>query len=263
MENKNNDVTERQVGLEMEGQRIMMENMQVNSYPVAFATQEQVVRDRAIFIETLKQFHAAMGMRFSIPILGGKFLDLHLLYVQVTQSGGIEKVVKEKGWKDVIAAFDFPKTTTSAAYVLKKCYLEILFHYEQVYFFRKQGPVSHTEYLDVKFAKTKINRTKSTSSSAKTTRKRKRNQPEQKTEEICNTPISGVIDGEFEHGYFVTMMMGAQALRGVVYRAKQSLEALPSTIGNTSNAGVPDVSPAQPSRSRAEDGNQSVEVMEE
>ncbi|XP_073112304.1 high mobility group B protein 9-like [Elaeis guineensis] len=143
MENKINELTQKQGGLEMEAEKIMMKNMQVNNYPVVLATHEQVVMDRAMFMDTLKQFHSAMETRLSIPILGGKCLDLHLLYVQVTQNGGIEKVVKEKGWKDVIAAFAFPKTTTSAAFVLKKCYLEFLFHYEQVYFFRKQGPSSY------------------------------------------------------------------------------------------------------------------------
>lgn len=78
----------------------------------------------------------------------------------------------------------------------------------------------------------------------------------------CNIPVSGVIVGEFEHGYFVTMRMGEESLRGVLYKATQSSEAISSAIGNASTSGVPDASPTQPGRSKAEDnagGNQSVE----
>ena len=51
------------------------------------------------------------------------------------------KVILERRWRDVIATFNFPPTTTSASFVLRKYYLSLLHHYEQVYFFRTQGPL--------------------------------------------------------------------------------------------------------------------------
>lgn len=47
----------------------------------------------------------------------------------------------EKKWREVIAAFNFPRTTTSASFVLRKYYLSLLHQYEQVYFFGAQGPL--------------------------------------------------------------------------------------------------------------------------
>lgn len=76
MENKIEEMTQKQGGLEMEARRIMMEKMPVNNYPVSLATHEQVVMDRAIFMDTLKQFHAAMGSRLSYAFL---FFDLNVL----------------------------------------------------------------------------------------------------------------------------------------------------------------------------------------
>ena len=37
--------------------------------------------------------------------------------------------------------FRFSATTTSASFVLRKHYFSLLYHYEQVYFFKLQGPV--------------------------------------------------------------------------------------------------------------------------
>ncbi|XP_020574150.1 uncharacterized protein LOC110020404 [Phalaenopsis equestris] len=45
----------------------------------------------------------------------------------------------EKRWREVIATFNFPPTTTSASFVLRKYYLSLLHHFEQVYFFGARG----------------------------------------------------------------------------------------------------------------------------
>lgn len=50
-------------------------------------------------------------------------------------------MISEKRWRDVIATFSFPPTTTSASFVLRKYYLSLLYHYEQVYFLRTEGPL--------------------------------------------------------------------------------------------------------------------------
>lgn len=51
------------------------------------------------------------------------------------------QVIEEKKWREVMARFRFPATTTSASYVLRRYYLSLLHHYEQVYYFRAQGPL--------------------------------------------------------------------------------------------------------------------------
>lgn len=74
-------------------------------------------------------------------MIGGKELDLHVLYVEVTTRSGYEKVVAEKKWREVGTVFRFSSTTTSASFVLRKHYLNLLYHYEQVHFFKLQGSV--------------------------------------------------------------------------------------------------------------------------
>lgn len=71
-------------------------------------------------------------------MIGGKELNLHVLYVEVTRRGGYEKVVAEKKWREISAIFDFSPTTTSASYALRKHYFTLLNPYEQLYFFRSQ-----------------------------------------------------------------------------------------------------------------------------
>ena len=57
----------------------------------------------------------------------------------------------------------------------------------------------------------------------------------------ANKSVVGVIDGKFEHGYFVTVTVGTQKLRGVLFHtieraANQAAEA--SGIADNSNARV-------------------------
>ncbi|XP_020248124.1 high mobility group B protein 15-like isoform X2 [Asparagus officinalis] len=75
------------------------------------------------------------------PLIGGEKLDLFLLYFLVTQRGGIEKAIVDNKWREVITELNIPRTVTNRSFVVKKHYYKILFHYEQVYFFRRQGPV--------------------------------------------------------------------------------------------------------------------------
>jgi hypothetical protein len=39
----------------------------------------------------------------------------------------------------VTASFIFPATATNASFMLKKYYMSLLYHFEQLYFFRVQG----------------------------------------------------------------------------------------------------------------------------
>ncbi|CAN6238112.1 unnamed protein product [Urochloa humidicola] len=64
-------------------------------YPAPVAEHAEVVADAARFRAALERLHAHMGTRLKVPIIGGKDLDLHQLYKEVTSRGGIDKARNE------------------------------------------------------------------------------------------------------------------------------------------------------------------------
>ncbi|KAL4186646.1 hypothetical protein AMTRI_Chr09g15120 [Amborella trichopoda] len=206
-------------------------------YPLPLASHEDVVKNQAAFIETLRQFHSKMRTRFMIPVLGGKELDLHLLYTEVTNRGGLEKVIGDRKWKDVIAAFNFPPTTTSASFVLRKYYISLLHHYEQVYFFRTKGPlVPPAVPLPVKSPSSgPASNGESDSMHQLIKKQRRRSSSNVQIGVSCSfaapvnlpAPVIGKIDGKFDHGYLVTVNLGTATLRGVLYHPMPVSSAAP------------------------------------
>lgn len=153
-------------------------------YPVPTADYHQVAQHPDLFWDSLRAFHSSFGTKYSVPTIGRKALDLHHFFVEVTSRGGLEKVIRDRKWKEVIMTFNFPSTITSASFVLRKYYLSLLYHFEQVYYFRKQvPPISATESIRMQFG--------------------------------CS--VSGTIDGKFDNGYLVTMTLGSEILTGVLY----------------------------------------------
>lgn len=160
-----------------------------------------------------------------IPTIGGKELDLHLLYVEVSARGGLEQVIKDRKWKDVTVVFNFPPTTTSASFVLRKYYISLLHHYEQVYFFGTQvaaslpGQSLGQPSVDNEFAN---HGAEDGELVLKKRRRRGALDPARLHEADLVSPVghtvSGVIDGKFEHGYLVTVVMGTEKLRGILYQ---------------------------------------------
>ncbi|KAL6295503.1 hypothetical protein ACE6H2_003645 [Prunus campanulata] len=67
--------------------------LQGRHYPAPNATHEEVAKDPVVFWDTLRRFHLKMNTKFMIPVIGGKELDLHILYVEVTRRGGFEKLL--------------------------------------------------------------------------------------------------------------------------------------------------------------------------
>ncbi|KAA8537453.1 hypothetical protein F0562_026860 [Nyssa sinensis] len=153
-------------------------------YPVPLASHEDVVKDPILFWDTLRNFHSVLGTKYMVPVIGGKDLNLHVLYVEVTKRGGYDKVVLEKKWREVSSVFKFSPTTTSASYALRKHYFSFLHHYEQVYFFKLQGPLLSS------------------------------------TGPSC-FQADGTIDGKFDCGYLVSVKLGSEVLNGVLYYPEQ------------------------------------------
>ncbi|CAH2038901.1 unnamed protein product [Thlaspi arvense] len=185
------------------------------------ATYEAVVADPKLFMGSLERLHTLLGTKFMVPIIGGRDLDLHKLFVEVTSRGGINKILHERRWKEVTATFVFPPTATNASYVLRKYYFSLLNNYEQIYYFRSNGQIP-PDSLQTQSARPGLMQG--------TIR------PSQELQALTFTPqsrvdsgdilggslngstVTGVIDGKFENGYLVTVTMGTEQLKGVLYQ---------------------------------------------
>eukprot|EP01018_Ginkgo_biloba_P025376 Gb_18463 [translate_table: standard] len=140
-------------------------------------------------------------------------------------------VIKDRKWKEITGVFNFPPTATNASFVLRKYYISLLHRYEQVYFFGAQGqlvlspsplpapsPVPHS-VIDES--------ANSPSDEAQPLLKKGKRNVATSTIGVDHTPsmghpVSGVIDGKFEHGYLVTVSVGSDKLRGVLYHVPTS-----------------------------------------
>ncbi|KAL3329291.1 hypothetical protein AABB24_036407 [Solanum stoloniferum] len=195
-------------------------------YPPPLVTYENVVASPQLFMETLQKLHAAMRTKFMIPVIGGKALDLHRLFVEVTTRGGLSKVLGEKRWKEVTLVFCFPSSATNASFILRKYYISLLFHYERLYYFKAKywtpspdvlQEASHTAappqdlagYIlpppEIEAAVPQPLRIETTF-------------PEETTIPLTGSPVSGFIDGKFESGYLITVKIGSEDLKGVLYQ---------------------------------------------
>ena len=56
-------------------------------YPPAIASHEQVLVNRDLFFQTLRQLHSDLGATLKVPNVCSRELDLHLLYSQVVALG--------------------------------------------------------------------------------------------------------------------------------------------------------------------------------
>ncbi|XP_043711910.1 high mobility group B protein 9-like [Telopea speciosissima] len=205
-------------------------------YPSPLASHEDVVKNPTVFWETLRRFHSVLGTKFMVPIIGGKELDLYLLYVEVTGRGGFQKVVREKKWRDVGGVFKFSPTTTSASFVLRKHYMSLLYYYEQVYFFKLQGPLLTPTAVSPTLKSPSCrsvmsDRMESASESIQQTpnqqlqqqlqlhmpHKRSTSSPYLDTVDPPYYPVMGTINGKFDCGYLVTVKLGSDVLHGVLY----------------------------------------------
>ncbi|KAM7260487.1 hypothetical protein ACFE04_016228 [Oxalis oulophora] len=229
----------------------------VNNYPTPLNSHQDVVNEPTIFFDTLRRFHFVMGTKFMVPVISGKELDLHVLYVEVTKRGGFEKVVADKKWREVGSVFMFSSTTTSASFVLRKHYFTLLFHYEQVYFFRLQGPFYNPTLTAAAALPVSSNSNNNPPTSKKhhlamvkySPKKRNFSQsaPPQPavTKPVTEDPASftafGTIEGKFDCGYLVSVKLGSEILHGVLYHPVR-----PNSGSSTSQ--VPEKTPAGNSR---------------
>lgn len=205
------------------------------SYPPPLAKYEDIVASPKLFMATLEKLHAAMSTKFMIPIIGGKELDLHRLFVEVTSRGGIEKIIKERRWKEVTAIFNFPSTATNASFVLRKYYQSLLRDYEQIYFFRSQDSWQSPS-ANALSAQVTAQPSPDIQSAVQQPRINAALLPEARPASSGGSPVIGVIDGKFESGYLVTVTLGSEKLKGILYQSPQDLiHQVPSSYNVINN----------------------------
>ncbi|KAF9606771.1 hypothetical protein IFM89_028147 [Coptis chinensis] len=186
-------------------------------YPSPLAKYEEIVADPGVFMSTLEKLHATMRTKFMIPVIGGKELDLHRLFVEVTSRGGIEKVVRERRWKEITSVFKFPSTATNASFILRKYYVSLIHHYEQLYYFGAKGWTRSEPDPLLNSPLTPIPVQSSTAPVPPISEVQVASVQEQRKASLLGSHVMGVIDGKFEHGYLVTVSVGTEKLQGVLY----------------------------------------------
>ncbi|KAL3637573.1 hypothetical protein CASFOL_018741 [Castilleja foliolosa] len=184
-----------------------------SNYPKPEAEYQEIIQNPEVFLQRLQGFHIFYGTKFRVPTLGGNNLDLHRLFLEVTSRGGIEKVIKDRKWKEIRGVFNFPSTITNASFVLRRYYLSLLYHFEQVYYFRKEEPTDPSSA------------TRSTNGSPLPDDVDDGTASDQPT--ATENPnledgslVTGTIEGKFKFGYMVTVNIGGEILKGVLYHPK-------------------------------------------
>ncbi|KAL4341578.1 hypothetical protein GQ457_08G008070 [Hibiscus cannabinus] len=207
-----------------------------NGHPSPTPNYDDIVQSPDLFWEKLRAFQKSLGLKFKVPVVGGKDLDLHQLFVEVTSRGGLEKVIKDRRWKEVIMAFRFPTTLTSVSFVLRKYYLSLLYQFEQVYYFHKQvSSVSTPGTASGNLVTGSANAGEDAFPNQLTA---------VGTQDLqIGGSVMGIIDGKFDNGYLVTVRVGSDQFKGVLYHVPQMLQL--SQSSNTS-----DVPPRRRKRSR-------------
>ncbi|KAI3775955.1 hypothetical protein L1987_45715 [Smallanthus sonchifolius] len=205
--------------------------MQYYLYPPPIAQYEDVISSPNLFMDIIGKFHAAMGTKFKIPIVGSRDLDLHRLFMEVTSRGGIKKVLEEKKWREVTNCFSFPPSATNASFILRKYYMSLVHHFEQVYYFKAKAwtPVPTDTWQSTKTTMTSTTEmNKPLSEIQETSLKRQRTITEEyaltkgSLESPIGLPVTGVLDGKFESGYLCTVRIGGEQLQGVLYQTEQT-----------------------------------------
>uniref|UniRef100_A0A7N0R873 HMG box domain-containing protein n=1 Tax=Kalanchoe fedtschenkoi TaxID=63787 RepID=A0A7N0R873_KALFE len=115
----------------------------------------------------------------------------------------------------------FWDTLQNASYVLKKHYQGLLFHYEQAYLFKLQASMlSPTEGSPMNKPSNEDGENGGLVDNPR-------------EESNCNSSnnanlVTGFIDGKFDCGYLVSVTMGTETLRGVLYFPDQAAAANPN-----------------------------------
>ncbi|XP_071151213.1 AT-rich interactive domain-containing protein 2-like, partial [Mytilus edulis] len=87
------------------------------------------------FLKEIHIFNKNRGTPFEkLPKIGGKEIDLYLLYRRVISFGGLRKIHDEETWNQISADHKMPKACCNGSQALKHIYVRYLDKYERVHF---------------------------------------------------------------------------------------------------------------------------------
>nr|CAI5859948.1 unnamed protein product [Callosobruchus analis] len=97
-------------------------------------------KERDGFLRDLHHFHETRGTPYKrSPTIGGKEVDLYLLYNLVTSHGGWLKVNFENIWSEIYTHLELPRSCVNGSVALKQIYLRYLDRWEKVHFLHEEG----------------------------------------------------------------------------------------------------------------------------
>ncbi|XP_031163034.1 AT-rich interactive domain-containing protein 3A isoform X2 [Sander lucioperca] len=103
------------------------------TYEEQFRQLYELDRDpkRKEFLDDLFSFMQKRGTPVNrIPIMAKQVLDLYMLYMLVTEKGGLVEVINKKLWREITKGLNLPTSITSAAFTLRTQYMKYLYPYE-------------------------------------------------------------------------------------------------------------------------------------
>ncbi|CAH1128873.1 unnamed protein product [Ceutorhynchus assimilis] len=97
-------------------------------------------KEKECFLKELRHFHETRGTPFKrCPTLGGREIDLYLLYTLVTTEGGWIKVNSKNCWDSFLQYLKLPSLCVNGSVALKQIYLRYLDRWEKVHFLGEDG----------------------------------------------------------------------------------------------------------------------------
>ncbi|MCD9643800.1 hypothetical protein HAX54_031646 [Datura stramonium] len=220
------------------------------SYPPRLVSYDNIIDSPQLFMDTLKKLHVVLRSELMIPVIGGKALDLHRLFVEVTSRGGIAKVLGDKRWDEVALAFDFPSSSTNASYLLWEYYISLLFHFERIYYLKElfwtPSPhdvlhhVLHPPPGGFVLSSSEIEYFAPQTQSI-----------EETFTEAPSTLVSGVIDRMFGNGYLVTVNIGSEDFKGFLYEVPINQELQSKNLTGKEASTTKKCDPTNPKRKKS------------
>ncbi|XP_057671698.1 AT-rich interactive domain-containing protein 2 isoform X7 [Diorhabda carinulata] len=102
--------------------------------------QATYAKERDVFLRDLQHFHEIRGTPFKrAPTLGGKEVDLYLLYTLVTAQGGWLRVNSKNTWSEILPLLKLPSSCVNGCVAIKQTYLRYLDRWEKVHFLHEDA----------------------------------------------------------------------------------------------------------------------------
>ncbi|XP_050518132.1 AT-rich interactive domain-containing protein 2 isoform X2 [Diabrotica virgifera virgifera] len=102
--------------------------------------QATYAKEREVFLRDLQHFHEIRGTPFKrAPTLGGKEVDLYLLYTLVTSQGGWLRINSKNTWSELLPVFKLSASCVNGSIALKQIYLRYLDRWEKVHFLHEDA----------------------------------------------------------------------------------------------------------------------------